>query len=718
MDTAGPSSLLEDIDRVFDMGHEDPALKLLRKAINLSLSQLHSEPNQLPSQLYGRLKGVELPHIEDLIAQIEEVNRPWLKTLSYCLNHAFGPIKQTLPVQLEVVTLTISSDDRWLAVLDGDLMLDVWDLNTGVHSYRKFFDSDYLGRDDDVAISNDGRYLLNIANLPYYHDTIRIWDLETDKEIHAIRGEVGGRVYSLDKETNYITEELPPRHTQKKENWIEAEIPGKVRPFRLVFGKFNHEDYVSTSSENITIYSDGKASVYVYDNSFKGKTPTITKHKSSYKSSLENLIISPDSQLAVSVARYDDTVYKFWSLKTGTELSTFQAPPLPVAKIKFDPTGKYLFYVEASGVTLCSVKSGEILWRKEIKLERTKDFILSSDGQEIIISNRFLKINKINLVTGEIKPPIPPIDGFFTPIALTQDGKRAAVNPVRGNIQIWDLYSDLVLQEFLGTKDHNFKALAITPDGNRVIAGGVHTLYVWDTNSGDVLLHQELNSGYPFEHISITPCGHRAVSAGDNYSLAVWDLDTGSKITSLTGDYKFTCVAISEDGSKIAAGDSEGIVYLLELENAPKLTTQRKPTQVHKLSDEISEPKQKSEKILENPKIIQKLQEYNTLNKKGQFDEALEIMDDLLEEFPDNSALLTFKSGVLTSLTRYQEVVNITSQLLERNDVPRHFIVCFTYHVEMHCPKSAILKLVWSSWKREILFMMMMKYAWKLVYYN
>ena len=139
VDVAGPSSLLEDIDRVFDMGHEDPALKLLRKAINLSLYQLHSEPDQLPSQLYGRLRGVELPHIQDLIAQIEEIDHPWLKTLSYCLNHAFSPIKQTLPVQLEIVTLTISSDDRWLAILDGDLTLDVWDLNTGVHSYRKFF---------------------------------------------------------------------------------------------------------------------------------------------------------------------------------------------------------------------------------------------------------------------------------------------------------------------------------------------------------------------------------------------------------------------------------------------------------------------------------------------------------------------------------------------------------------------------------------------------
>ena len=196
-----------------------------------------------------------------------------------------------------------------------------------------------------------------------------------------------------------------------------------------------------------------------------------------------------------------------------------------------------------------------------------------------------------------------------TPIALTQDGKRAAVNPVRGNIQIWDLYSDLVLQEFFGTKDRQFKALAITPDGNRVIAGGGHTLFVWGTNSGDVLLHQELKVGNPFRHISITPCGHRAVSAGDDHKLTVWNIDTGRKITSFTGDYEFTCVSISEDGTKIAAGDSDGFVYLLKLENTPELAVLQKPNQDNRLLEDILETEHTSGEIWDDSRIAQKVRE-------------------------------------------------------------------------------------------------------------
>jgi len=160
---------------------------------------------------------------------------------------------------------------------------------------------------------------------------------------------------------------------------------------------------------------------------------------------------------------------------------------------------------------------------------------------------------------------------IFLLFAITQDGKKAAINVYDQNILILDLKTQLILQEFEGT-GNRFDAIAITPDGSRVIAGGNGLLFAWDTISGDILLQEETDYySTNYNHLAISPCGRRAVSAGDDHRLAVWNLDTGCKITSLTGEYEFSCVAISDDGTRIAAGDSGGFVYLLKLENTPNL---------------------------------------------------------------------------------------------------------------------------------------------------
>ena len=60
--------------------------------------------------------------------------------------------------------------------------------------------------------------------------------------------------------------------------------------------------------------------------------------------------------------------------------------------------------------------------------------------------------------------------------------------------------------------------------------------------------------------------GKKAVSASDDETLKLWDLETGRKIATFTGDSTIICCAVSQDMLTIIAGYNSGQVLFLRLE--------------------------------------------------------------------------------------------------------------------------------------------------------
>jgi WD40 repeat protein len=64
--------------------------------------------------------------------------------------------------------------------------------------------------------------------------------------------------------------------------------------------------------------------------------------------------------------------------------------------------------------------------------------------------------------------------------------------------------------------------------------------------------------------VAISPDGRRIASGSDDHTVAVWDLESGQCLTSLTLDGRVYSVAWHQDGHSILAGDSGGNLYRLE----------------------------------------------------------------------------------------------------------------------------------------------------------
>lgn len=161
-------------------------------------------------------------------------------------------------------------------------------------------------------------------------------------------------------------------------------------------------------------------------------------------------------------------------------------------------------------------------------------------------------------------------------ITITPDSQRVIVS--RKLIKVYDIYTGK-LQAIIGGDLGLVYALAITPNGGKLISSYNKKIIVWDLTkkSQDTMLvlnsYAEKNIG-----LAITPDGQRLISCGfginstlksedinENKSfIEIWDLNTGERIHSMqehtTENNLIYCVAITPNGKRIVTGYKDGTI--------------------------------------------------------------------------------------------------------------------------------------------------------------
>jgi len=86
------------------------------------------------------------------------------------------------------------------------------------------------------------------------------------------------------------------------------------------------------------------------------------------------------------------------------------------------------------------------------------------------------------------------------------------------------------------------------------------------TPPGGTLLRTLIGHNDWVTGVAITPDGKKAVSASHDKTLKIWDLETGTQISTFIGESSISCCAVSPDGLTIVAGEQLGCVHFLRLE--------------------------------------------------------------------------------------------------------------------------------------------------------
>ena len=154
-------------------------------------------------------------------------------------------------------------------------------------------------------------------------------------------------------------------------------------------------------------------------------------------------------------------------------------------------------------------------------------------------------------------------------IAITPDGKRVISGSYDNTIKIWEIETGKELftlpSERYANAGHSesVSAIAITPDGKRVISGSAdETIKIWEIETGNELFTLKGHSSSVIV-IAITPDGKRVISSSSDNTIKIWEIETGAEIATFTGESPINCCAVAADGVTIVAGEESGMLHFL-----------------------------------------------------------------------------------------------------------------------------------------------------------
>lgn len=168
--------------------------------------------------------------------------------------------------------------------------------------------------------------------------------------------------------------------------------------------------------------------------------------------------------------------------------------------------------------------------------------------------------------TGRI---IHELEKYTTQVLISADGRTcASMLPYKRQppiVRVRDM-PDGSIQRDIPLSD-TAELAAITADGSMLLCCRPiqSKLIQIDLTDGRVV-REWSDDNNDIHHLLLTPDGRRAVTAGENYTVDVWDLDNGAKIASFNQHRTpITALAVSPDGQWAAAGTRGGTVNVWAL---------------------------------------------------------------------------------------------------------------------------------------------------------
>jgi len=574
-------------DYDFARPQEDRDIHRVQKAIRFSANVLDHDHSQLPSQLFGRLIGIDSQRIHALLNQAKETTSyPWLRPLTPGLishsrgisavavtpdsrNAISGSSYRTMKVwDLEtgqeirtlkghnkgISTVAVSPDGRKVISGSSDNTIKVWDLETGeeIRTLKGHTDAVF-----SVAVSPDGRRAISGSD----DHMVKVWDLETGQEIRTLSGHTDS-IFSV-----AISPDGQKAISGSDDRTIKIWDMETGKEIRTLKG---HTDWISA----VVVSPDGRKVVSgswdrttkVWDLETGKEIRTLKGHNREVGA----VAVSPDGRKVVS-GSWDRTA-KVWDLETGQEIMTLEGHNREVGAVAVSPDGRKII----SGSWDHMVKVWDLMTGQEILTLKghtigVSAIAVSPDGRSAVSGSSDGIINSWDQETGEEKMSLEGHTDSIYSIALTTDGRRAISGSSDNTIKVWDLETGQEIRTLKGhTKEIN--SVVVTTNDRRVVSGSSdNTIKVWDLETG-----QEIRTlkGHTKEirSVAVTLDGLKAISGSSDGTIKVWDLETGQEIRNLKGNTnEISSVAVTPDGLKAISGSSDGTIKVWDLETGQEI---------------------------------------------------------------------------------------------------------------------------------------------------
>jgi len=413
-----------------------------------------------------------------------------------------------------------------------------------------------------VAFSPDGKTL---ASWVIGDQTIRLWDVATDKEIRTLR-------YSAPAyQGNYAVAFSPDGKTL-----ASASVDNTLRLWEATTGKQVHIlrlPFLATAvpdswnqTWSVAFSPDGKSlASWTHDTLRLWDVATGKQIRKGHDGAISSVAFSPDGKTLVS--RSVDRVL-LWEAATGKEIHPLDGLDGASASVAFSPDGQMLASWQAdrdaATIRLCDAATGKEIHSLKGPDGQIQLVAFSGDGKTLASAGNHGDDWTIRLwetATGTEIRTFKGHDGAISSVAFSPDGKTLASSSL-WKLRLWEATTGKEIRSLKG----RIFSVAFSPDG-KTLASVVNdlepghrddwTIRLWEAATGKEM-HILKGHDKRIRSITFSPDGKTLASWGlEDATIRLWEAATGKEIRTLKGHDKWiSSVAFSPDGKTLAsAGD-------------------------------------------------------------------------------------------------------------------------------------------------------------------
>lgn len=565
----GIASLLSDYNLVLTPENSrkqvdiDNGMLSIRDALLDASDVLNHDPNQLASQILGRLAHPAVadtsPAVQRLLLQAtQQRDSARLHPIFPCLKPPGGPLLGTLDGHTSWVhAVTVTPDGTRAISAAEDHTIKVWDLASRVELYTLFGHTSNINA---VAVSPDGTRVLSASS----DKTVIVWDLEHGVALGRLSGHARGVNDVI------VTPDGTRAITASRDRTIKVWDMQTLQPVQTLRG---HSDYVRTLSvtkDNTIISGSRDHTLKIWDLNTGIERHTLTGHTGW----VDAVTATPDGKRAVSAS--EDQTLRVWNLADGAELSVLRGHARWVTDVTVTPDGRRAISSSRDQtLKVWDIEAGAQLGTLAGHRRWVNAVAVTPDGMRAVSASRDRTLKIWNLERGTGLRNVAGHAGWVNAVAPTPDGTRIISASNDRTLRFWDIATGGETRAVSG-HDLGINAIAVTPDGATLVsASRDQTLIAWDIDSGT---KRATMSGHTLGVVSVavTPDGTRAISASSDKSVRVWDIESGAELQTITGHTGWiNAVTVTADGSRIVTASEDSSIKVWDSASGAEIFTLR-----------------------------------------------------------------------------------------------------------------------------------------------
>ena len=553
---------------LMSLDQEKEILISFAEAFQRSSHILVQEPGQTTSQMVAQLLASDHPMIQSLIREgVAKKKSPWLRPLTApsAPSAARGnPMVRTITDhEGEVLSLAITPDGQWMLSASGDKTVRVWDHKTGalvkvLQEHKSDIQALAVTPDSARLITGSGGFVGN-------DNTIKVWDLTSLKVIKTLHGHTdwvrtlavtsdGRRLLSGSNDKTIIEWDL--------QTW------NKVRTYT------GHSDLVReiaiTEDDTKFVSASHDQTVKVWDLNQGKEWGTFSGHRFD----VDSAVIIPPGRMVASGSLLE---IKIWDIDSLEEIVTLKGHNNSVTALGVTPDGKMLI----SGSKDNQLKLWDLETYTEIAsvgdhsdvinaitVSPDGRFLLTGSGSVLFEENE-IKIWNLTKFGGSQShiPGVEKFEGGITKFAKSPVNEDLFGATGVGSILGWNFKTLKQKSRFTTDEGAGIRDLAITADGKTLAsAGDDWCITLWDLETGKDL-KTLVGHSERINHIAMTADDRCIISSSFDNSLKFWHLRTGLELSTMLGANPdlIDALAISPDGTHVVAGYWDGTVRIWDL---------------------------------------------------------------------------------------------------------------------------------------------------------